>query len=202
MAAGGYLLENAGRVPLWVWAAGFGFLCWLFWPSTPKASDDAVDRDAPEIAAREDSGGVARWDWVSNHAVDWTNVPLRSNGLAATGEYGHVEYTCTTTAGKTYVVTLFRSGNRAWAVCTCQAGEKRHVCRHRTALYARLPDLAEFLDGTELGEAWAAFDAAATADPECASEEYQRTRWALRDAMRPPRGMGRLSVPQGPSPTA
>lgn len=189
----------------WRWLAGVGVLSvlWLIYVMAPRSTGIASDPVAkvPHPAdGREDAGGIARYDWVSNHEVDWTNVPLRSTGIAETGEYAHIEYRCHTTGENEYVVTIFRSGSRAWAVCTCQAGQKRNVCRHRTALYPRLPDIAEFLVGTELGRAWAEYDRAATADPECLGEDYKRTRRALRDAMRPPRGMGGMSQPQGPAP--
>lgn len=152
---------------------------------------DLLGRGARGGATEGAGEGAIEFNLAASNDVDWTDVPVHPNGVARTGEVAYVDYDVTGSTGNPYSVSIMRSGTRAWAVCTCPAGKKRFVCKHRTLLYEHAPALVDFLRGTELGAAWEHYAAVAAEPGAEETEEYQRARWALRDAMRPPRGFAK-----------
>lgn len=145
------------------------------------------------VDAEEDRPMV--FDLVSNREVDWTQVPRKPNGVAANGQVAHVRYLYQGSREDPYAITFFRSGDRCWATCTCPAGKKRKVCKHRTSLLQNSPEIRDFISNSELGEAWEKYAGTIDERGEPASQEYTYARWNLAEQIKAPRGFAQYMQP-------
>lgn len=172
--------EGTGLKATLAAAAVFVVIAWWTAPSTTP-DEGPAERQRPS--------GPAGPQYVSTHLIDWTGVETKPSGVAVNGQVAMVRFTYQGSEPVAYETMFFRSGIRSWATCTCKAGKKRRVCKHRTeALSAHLHKILPLIAGTSLADNWARYQRAESAPGGAYTDEFKLARWALQDAMRPPRG--------------